>query len=96
MCFAEVIPLREVSLRSGQAVHDALKEVDFDVDILDLQKDIIHEIVDKHPDVVYIALHGKGGEAGKIQGEWLGIPYTGPGVTASAICRDKILQKMFL
>ena len=86
---------REVSLRSGQAVCDALKKADFDVDILDLSKNTIHEITEKHPDVVYIALHGKGGEDGQIQGllEWFGIPYTGPGVIASAICMDKILTK---
>ncbi len=89
---------REVSLRSGKAVHAALLEAGFNAELLDINKDNVHKIADSRPDAVYIALHGKGGEDGQIQGmlEWMGIPYTGPGVTASAICIDKVLTKDIL
>lgn len=89
---------REVSIRSGSAVYKALKEAGFDAELLDINYSNIDEIADRKPDVVYIALHGKGGEDGKIQGllEWHGIAYTGPGVTASAVCMDKVLTKDIL
>ena len=86
---------REVSLRSGITVANALCQVGYDVDTLDVNRDNISKILEINPDVVYIALHGKGGEDGCIQGvlELMGIPYTGPGISASAICMDKILTK---
>ncbi len=89
---------REVSLRSGQAVYNALLTGGFQAEILDINRENITEILRIKPDVVYIALHGKGGEDGQIQGllEWMKIPYTGPGVTASAICIDKVLAKDIL
>ena len=89
---------REVSLRSGKAVADALKTKGYDVYALDIQKENIGEIQKINPDVVFLALHGKYGEDGTIQGmlEWMGYPYTGPGVGASAICIDKILTKKIL
>ena len=89
---------REVSLRSGVAVAEALAEKNYEVKALDITKDSIGKIQEINPDVVFIALHGKGGEDGCIQGmlEWMGYPYTGPGVAASAICMDKILTKKIL
>lgn len=89
---------REVSLRSGNAVANGLKEAGYDVETLDIKPDNISEISVINPDVVYLALHGKGGEDGCIQGmlEWMGIPYTGPGLAASAICMDKTLTKKML
>ena len=89
---------REVSLRSGAAVAEALAQKDYEVVSLDITRDSIGEIQKINPDVVFIALHGKGGEDGCIQGmlEWMGYPYTGPGVAASAICMDKILTKKIL
>lgn len=87
---------REVSLRSGKAVYKALCEAGFkNVVLFDLHKDNIGELLSLKPDLAYLALHGKGGEDGCIQGvlELAGIPYTGPGVAASAICMDKILSK---
>ena len=89
---------REVSLRSGAAVHKALQEVGFKAEILDINGQNVREIFENKPDVVYIALHGKGGEDGSIQGllEYLNIPYTGPGVMASAICMDKAVTKDIL
>ena len=89
---------REVSLRSGAAVAEALAQKDYEVVSLDITRDSIGKIQEINPDVVFIALHGKGGEDGCIQGmlEWMGYPYTGPGVAASAICMDKILTKKIL
>lgn len=90
---------REVSLRSGKAVYKALCEAGFkNIVLFDLHKDNIGELLSLKPDLAYLALHGKGGEDGCIQGvlELAGIPYTGPGVAASAICMDKIYTKNML
>ena len=90
---------REVSLRSGNAVYNGLKKAGFqEVELFDLTRDNMGKIVSKHPDVVYLALHGEGGEDGCIQGmlELAQIPYTGPGVEASAVCMNKILTKQVL
>ncbi len=89
---------REISLKSGTTVAKALKEAGYDVETLDIQYDNISEISRINPDVVYLALHGKGGEDGCIQGmlEWMGIAYTGPGVSASAVCMDKSLTKKIM
>ena len=90
---------RDVSLRSGNAVYNGLKNAGFqNVELFDLTRDNMGEIISKHPDVVYLALHGQGGEDGCIQGmlELARIPYTGPGVAASAVCMNKILTKQVL
>ncbi len=89
---------REVSLRSGAAVAEALGEKFARVSQLDPQKENLSKIASLSPDAVFIALHGKGGEDGSIQGllDLLEIPYTGPGVLASAICMDKIMTKKVL
>lgn len=90
---------REISLRSGNAVYNALKKAGFEnVELFDLTRDNMGQIIAKRPDVVYLALHGQGGEDGCIQGmlELARIPYTGPGVAASAVCMNKILTKQVL
>ena len=90
---------REVSLRSGAAVHKALLDAGFThVDLFDLKKDNLSELKALSPDVAFLALHGEGGEDGSIQGalELLGIPYTGSGVASSAMCMDKIITKHML
>lgn len=90
---------REVSLRSGKAVYEALKRRGYENAVLfDLQQNNMSEIIQARPDIAFLALHGKGGEDGCIQGmlELAGIPYTGPGVAASAVCMDKILTKRVL
>lgn len=90
---------REVSLRSGEAVFKGLVKAGFNnVEMFDLKRDNIAELISKHPDIVYLALHGQGGEDGCIQGllELAQIPYTGPGVAASAVCMNKILTKQVL
>lgn len=89
---------REVSLRSGAAVAEALQKAGFQVETLDLQPDNLHKIAEIRPDLVFLALHGKGGEDGSVQGvlEWMQIPYTGSGILASAVCIHKILTKKLL
>lgn len=89
---------RDVSLRSGNAVASALRERFETVTELDLTRDTIGQISDEKPDCAFIALHGKGGEDGTVQGllEWMGIPYTGPGTLASALCLDKMMTKKVL
>lgn len=90
---------REVSLRSGKAIYEALLRKGYsNVELFDLKRDNISEILGKKPDIAFLGLHGKGGEDGSIQGflELAGIPYTGPGVATSAVCMDKILTKRVL
>ena len=89
---------REVSLASGKSVAKALRDAGFETVTLDLDGNNLSEIASIRPDVAFIALHGKGGGDGAVQGvlEWLGIPYTGPGLAASAVCMDKILTKKLL
>lgn len=90
---------REISLRSGKAVYDALKKKGYsEVVLFDMKQHNISEILDYHPDIVFLGLHGKGGEDGCIQGllDLAGIPYTGSGVATSAVCMNKILTKRIL
>lgn len=89
---------REVSLRSGAAVLNALKNLGYDAAALDLKGSSVQAIADYNPDLVFIALHGKDGEDGTVQGllEIMGIPYTGSGVASSAIGINKVLTKKIL
>ena len=82
---------REVSLRSGAQVAGALRERGHDVAQVDLDHDVWDRLRDGGFDCVFIALHGRLGEDGTVQGmlELLGLPYTGSGVLASALCIDK-------
>jgi D-alanine-D-alanine ligase len=86
---------RDVSLISGKRVCDALEAKGYRVLALDVTPDLVTTLRSERPDAVYIALHGKYGEDGTVQEllEFLGIPYTGPGVTASALAWDKALSK---
>lgn len=88
---------REISLRSGAACADALREEGFDVMEVDTGQDgALQKIIEADPTVIFLALHGKGGEDGCMQGfcELLGIPYTGSGVLASALAMDKARSKV--
>lgn len=87
---------RKVSLRSGNAVADALESVGGNVVRVDIQGHAIRQLTELDFDVAFIALHGRGGEDGTIQGvlEWLDKPYTGSGVMASALAMDKWRTKM--
>ena len=89
---------REVSLRSGRAVYNALLDEGYSNSVLFDLNGNIHELININPDVVYLALHGVGGEDGSVQGflELANIPYTGPGIASSAICMNKILTKQIL
>jgi D-alanine-D-alanine ligase len=86
---------REVSLRSGARVEDALKRLGHDVRGIDVDHDLVRGLRERRPDVCFLALHGRDGEDGTVQEllEILGIPYTGSGVSACIRCADKVLAK---
>jgi D-alanine-D-alanine ligase len=89
---------REISLKSGNAVLSALQSEGIHAIAIDLQKDWASTLAQADIDAAFIALHGTWGEDGCIQGllETMRIPYTGSGVTASALCMDKQLTKHVL
>ena len=89
---------RDISLMSGQAVFNGLQEKNIDVTLIDLQGFELQELVAQNYSRVWIALHGRGGEDGTVQGalELMGIPYTGSGVLGSALCMDKLRSKQVL
>ena len=86
---------REISIKTGTAIANALAERGYRVETLDVSRDICARLTEKGIEVAFIALHGRWGEDGTIQGllEILQIPYTGSGVMASAIAMDKIISK---
>jgi D-alanine-D-alanine ligase len=86
---------RDISLMSGEGVLKALKGQAIDAHAFDPAKRSLAELAAEKFDRVFIALHGRYGEDGTLQGalEQLGIPYTGPGVLASAIAMDKAMTK---
>jgi D-alanine-D-alanine ligase len=86
---------REVSLKSGERVTEALRRTGYRVLPLDVTPDLVATLRSEKPDAVYVALHGKFGEDGTVQEllEFLDIPYTGPGVLASALSWDKAISK---
>jgi D-alanine-D-alanine ligase len=89
---------RQVSLRSAARVEDALASLGHQVVPLDAGADLVRQLKAEEPEVAFIALHGPGGEDGTPQEllEILGIPHTGPGVTACMRCMDKVLTKHLL
>lgn len=89
---------REVSLQSGQAVADALQQAGYQVRLIDAVDQYWQPLLDSRPQLVFLALHGRGGEDGEVQGllQQLRLPYTGSGVCASALCMDKGLTKQLL
>lgn len=86
---------RAVSLRSGQRVFDSLKSQGFNVISMDLEDDLISRLKRAGVEIVYLALHGKYGEDGVVQGllDYAGIPYTGSKVLASALAMNKLAAK---
>ncbi|MCX2890042.1 D-alanine--D-alanine ligase [Pseudomonas sp. LB-090624] len=86
---------REVSLKSGAAVIDALTKAGVDVVAIDVGDDLLERLQSEKIDRAFIILHGRGGEDGSMQGllECLGIPYTGSGILASALAMDKLRTK---
>ncbi len=89
---------REVSLKSGRAVGEALESLGYEVEMLDVDRQIAGTLNRSGIERVFIALHGAYGEDGTIQGilEYLQIPYTGPGVMGSSLAMDKVMSKKLL
>ena len=87
---------REISLLTGGAVLAALRRRGVDAEGFDPRERPVQELAAAGYDRAWIALHGPGGEDGLIQGalEWLGVPYTGSGVLASALAMDKLKTKL--
>lgn len=89
---------RKVSFMSGKESEAALRKAGFQVEVFDTaEPDFLPKLSQGKFDVAFISLHGKGGEDGTIQGalEFLGLPYTGSGVLASALAMDKTRAKTF-
>ncbi|QAA94079.1 D-alanine--D-alanine ligase [Pollutimonas thiosulfatoxidans] len=86
---------REVSLMSGQGVHEALRGQGIDAHLFDTGRYTLVDLINAGFDRVFIALHGRHGEDGTLQGalELLGLPYTGSGPLASSLAMDKIMTK---
>jgi D-alanine-D-alanine ligase len=86
---------RGVSLRSAARVEDAVAALGHEPLGIDVGQDLVARLRDERPDVVFIALHGPGGEDGTVQEllEILDLSYTGPGVAACALCMDKVAAK---
>lgn len=86
---------RPVSLKSGQAVLDALLSAGVDAIGIDVGDDFLQRLGAERIDRAFIVLHGRGGEDGSMQGllECAGIPYTGSGILASALAMDKLRTK---
>jgi D-alanine-D-alanine ligase len=89
---------REISIRSGSEVLRALHSLGYDAHSLDYDDRFIDALRQLKPDLVFIALHGPGGEDGHVQAllEYLSIPYTGSGLEAAALSMDKHLTKKLL
>ena len=89
---------REVSLRTGAAVHRALCRRGYDAVAIDVGPTLCHDLQEQKIAVAFLALHGPGGEDGAMQGflETLGIPYTGSGICASAVGMHKVRTKTIL
>ena len=89
---------REISIRTGQAVLAALLKKGYNAIRLDMDASVAYRLRDVRAQMVFIALHGAGGEDGTIQGmlETQRVPYTGSGVQACAMAMDKVVTKALL
>jgi len=89
---------RQVSLKSGARVEDALQRLGHRAVAIDVGTDLVARLSELRPDAAFVALHGRDGEDGTIQEllEVLGLPYTGSGVAACIRCWDKVLTKHLL
>jgi D-alanine-D-alanine ligase len=89
---------REISLMTGRSIASALRELGHEVVEVDVGVDLPLVLAREKPDVAFMAIHGRGGEDGTIQGmlEIMRIPYTGCGVFASAATMDKVATKRLL
>src|SRR5690606_24753141 len=87
---------REISLMSGAAVLEGLRNKGIDAIGIDADHTLLDVLRRENVERVFIALHGRDGEDGKLQGalEWMGLPYTGSGVLASSLAMDKVRTKL--
>jgi D-alanine-D-alanine ligase len=86
---------RQVSLKSGARVEDALERLGHEVLPVDVGDDLVARLTAERPDLAFVALHGRDGEDGTVQEllEVMGIPYTGSGISACIRASDKVLAK---
>src|SRR3981081_3511851 len=86
---------RQVSLKSGARVEDALERLGHEVVAIDVGADLVDRLTAEAPGGAFVALHGRDGEDGTVQEllEVMGIPYTGSGVSACIRAADKVLAK---
>jgi D-alanine-D-alanine ligase len=86
---------REVSLTTGKEVAQGLRQRGYEVVEIDAAGQLCSELLACAPDIVFIALHGRWGEDGSVQGllEMMQLPYTGSGVVSSAVAIDKVISK---
>ncbi len=86
---------RNISLMSGEAIFSALNRLGYQTVKIDVDEKVCQTLLKEEVEVAFVALHGRYGEDGAIQGllEIMKIPYTGSGVTASAVAMDKIMSK---
>jgi D-alanine-D-alanine ligase len=86
---------RQVSLRSGARVEDALERLGHKVVSIDVGPELVEQLAGARPEVAFVALHGRDGEDGTVQEllEVMGIPYSGSGVSACIRAADKVLAK---
>src|SRR4030042_3634137 len=89
---------REISLKTGKSILKALTEKEYTVFPIDVGKDIAQTLIQEKIECAFLALHGRLGEDGTIQGmlELMRIPYTGSGVLASGLAMHKIMAKKIL
>jgi D-alanine-D-alanine ligase len=89
---------RSVSLRSGAQVQDALQGLGHEVVALDADQALVPDLLARDLDAAFVALHGRDGEDGTVQGllEALGIPYTGSGQASCMRATDKLLAKLLM
>src|SRR4030042_7147647 len=90
---------RDISVRSGLAIYQALQELGYESALIDVGRDIANVLKKDKVKLAFLALHGGMGDNGAVQGllEVLGIPYTGSGILASALAMDKeVSKKLFM
>lgn len=89
---------RDVSLRTGQAVHQSLLRRGYDAVAIDVTDHLHQDLEEQKIAIAFLSLHGPGGEDGTIQGflETIRMPYTGSGVQASAVGMHKVITKTLL
>ena len=91
-------PERDISLRTGMAVHRSLCRRGYDAVMIDVGPTLYRDLQEQKIEIAFVSLHGPGGEDGVIQGflETVGIPYTGSGLQANALGMHKVTTKTIL